>query len=85
VRARVYAVAAAGTVTSSRAGAVSSARTDVVLWNLQARGVRTRLGLPAGLHGRPALLVATLRTRAAGRRTGVRTLVVSLVPRRSAR
>ena len=85
VRARVYAVAAAGTVTSSRAGAVSSARTDVVLWNLRARGLRTRLGLPAGLHGRPALLVATLRTQAAGRRTGLRTLVVELVPRAAAR
>lgn len=86
VRARVYALAAAGAVTSSRTGgAMSSARTDVVLWNLRARGARTRLGLPAGLRGRPALLVATLRTRAAGLRTGVRTLVVPLVPRPPAR
>ncbi len=85
VRARVYALAATGAVASSRTATMTSARTDVVLWNLRARGLRTRLGLPAGLRGRPALLVATLRTQATGRRTGVRTLVVALVPRAPAR
>jgi hypothetical protein len=78
VRARVYALAAASARAASRQARMTSARTDVVLWYLRARGQRVRLALPASLHGRPALLVARLRTYAAGQRTGVRALVVAL-------
>ncbi|HZV74307.1 MAG TPA: choice-of-anchor D domain-containing protein [Conexibacter sp.] len=78
VRARVYALAAASARAASHQARMTSARTDVVLWSLRARGQRVRLTLPASLHGRPALLVARLRTYAAGQRTGVRTLVVPL-------
>lgn len=81
VRARVYAVS------SRRAGmarhrGISSARTDTVLWHLRASGGHARLGLPASLRGRPALLVATLRTHAASRAGVSRTLVAPLVARR---
>lgn len=72
VRARVFALA-----TGSQ-GALSSARTDVVLWGLRASGSRVGLSLPAGLRGTPSLLVARLRIHAVDRPTGVRTLVVPL-------
>jgi hypothetical protein len=78
VRARVYALAAN---TASRRGRATSARTDVVLWRLRASARRVRLALPPGLHGSPALLVATLRTHATGWRTGVRPLVLRLAGR----
>jgi hypothetical protein len=81
VRARVYALPSRGARTASHRG-ISSARTDVVLWHLRASGGRAALGLPAGLRGRPALLVARLRTYAAGRRGVTRTLVVPLAARR---
>ncbi len=82
VRARVYALSALGARQASRHGEVASARTDVVLWHLRASGGHARLGLPAALRGRPALLVARLRTHAADRTTGARTLVVPLAARR---
>lgn len=81
VRARVYALASPRASMARHRG-ISSARTDVVLWHLRASGGRARLGLPASLRGRPALLVATLRTHAAGRQGVSRTLVVSLSARR---
>ncbi|HKG39196.1 MAG TPA: choice-of-anchor D domain-containing protein [Conexibacter sp.] len=81
VRARVYALASRGARVASHRG-ISSARTDVVLWHLRASGGHAALGLPAGLRGRPALLVARLRTFAAGRRGVTRTLVVPLAARR---
>jgi hypothetical protein len=77
VRARVYALASHRASTASRRG-ISSARTDTVLWHLRASGGHAQLGLPASLRGRPALLVAKLRTHAAGRPGVARTLVVPL-------
>ena len=81
VRARVYALASRGNRTARR-NSISSARTDVVLWHLRASGGHARLRLPASLHGTPALLVATLRTHAGGRRGVTRTLVVPLAAQR---
>jgi hypothetical protein len=81
VRARVYALASRR-ASMARDRGISSARTDVVLWHLRASGGHARLGLPASLRGRPALLVATLRTHAADRRGVSRTLVVPLSARR---
>lgn len=78
VRPHVYAIGGDGAV-------VASVRSDVVLWNMRGTGRRATLALPAGLRGTPALLVATLRVRAAGLGVGTRTIVVSLVPRRRAR
>jgi hypothetical protein len=78
VRARIYAVASGR---SARRRGITSAYTDVVLWHLRASGGRARLRLPAELRGRPVLLVATLRTQAAGRRSVLRTLVVPLAGR----
>ena len=77
VRARVYALAARG-AGAARRSRVASVRTDVVLWHLRASGGHARLALPAGLRGRPALLVAKLRTRAVDRRGVARTLVIPL-------
>lgn len=82
VRARVYALSARGGASAARRRTITSARTDVVLWHLRASGGHARLGLPASLRGRPALLVATLRTHAVGRRGVSRTLVVPLAARR---
>jgi Cep192 domain 4 len=81
VRARVYALPARA-ARAARGHGISSARTDVVLWHLRASGGHARLGLPAGLRGRPALLIATLRTYAGSRRGATRTLVVPLAARR---
>ncbi|MFL5817424.1 MAG: choice-of-anchor D domain-containing protein [Conexibacter sp.] len=81
VRARVYALASPSASVARRHG-ITSARTDVVLWHLRASGGHARLGLPASLRGRPALLVAMLRTHAAGRRGLSRSLVVPLSARR---
>ncbi|HEV7773109.1 MAG TPA: choice-of-anchor D domain-containing protein [Conexibacter sp.] len=81
VRARVYALASRRASVARRHG-ITSARTDVVLWHLRASGGHARLGLPASLRGRPALLVATLRTHVADRRGVSRTLVVPLAARR---
>jgi Abnormal spindle-like microcephaly-assoc'd, ASPM-SPD-2-Hydin len=70
VRARVYALGA-------RASHVSGAG-----WTARWRpgsGAHVGLALPAGLRGTPALLVARLRTSAAGRRSSTRMLVASLV------
>lgn len=81
VRARVYALPARA-ARAARGRGISSARTDVVLWHLRASGGHARLGLPASLRGRPALLIATLRTYAGSRRGATRTLVVPLAARR---
>jgi hypothetical protein len=81
VRARVYALVSPRASMARHPG-ITSARTDVVLWHLRASGGHARLGLPASLRGRPALLVATLRTHAADRRGVSRTLVVPLSARR---
>jgi hypothetical protein len=81
VRARVYALAS-GRARAARRRGITSARTDVVLWHLRASGGHARLGLPASLRGRPALLVAKLRTHTADRRGVSRTLVVPLAARR---
>ncbi|HMJ02314.1 MAG TPA: choice-of-anchor D domain-containing protein, partial [Conexibacter sp.] len=72
VRPRLYAIASDG-------AAIASIRGDVVLWHVGTEGARATLALPAGLRGRPALLVARLRTRAVGQRAGTSTLVVPLV------
>jgi hypothetical protein len=70
VSARVYAIRAGGGTTSARGRAV--------VWH-PGSGTHASLTLPRKLRGTPALLVARLRTSAAGRRGSRRTLVVPLV------
>jgi Abnormal spindle-like microcephaly-assoc'd, ASPM-SPD-2-Hydin len=71
VRARVF-----GAATSALGVSVRSV--GRVRW-LPGGGTAVALPVPPGLRGAPVLLVAQLRTRAAGRRPGVRTIVVPLL------
>lgn len=72
VRARVF-----GAATSAFGGSVRQVG-RVVRWR-PGGGTAVALPLPPGLLGAPVLLVAQLRTTAAGRRPSVRTVVVPLV------
>jgi hypothetical protein len=71
VRPRIFTAA----TSTARAGRV---RGRTVVWRPGHR-LRVALALPARLHGTPVLLVATLRTHAAGRPASTRTIVVALV------
>ncbi len=80
VRSRVYALVGSSAQAARRRARMTSARGDVVLWRLRTAGRRVRVAIPPGLHGRPALLVARLRTHAPGRRTSTRLVAVRLAP-----